>query len=107
MPGQRLKTRPAVITSARVPKSLDTAARQRRYLLTMGIRVACFIAAFIATDIWRWIFLVGAAVLPGIAVLLANAIDLRTQGAPPASSEEPAAAPQLTPGVVIQGDIER
>lgn len=73
----------------------------------MGIRVACFIAAFIATDIWRWIFLVGAAVLPGIAVLLANAIDLRTQGAPPASSEEPAAAPQLTPGVVIQGDIER
>lgn len=65
---------PAVrITSAPTALADDVAARTRRYLIQMGIRVVCFIGA-VAVDHWsRWLLLAGAVVLPYIAVVLANA----------------------------------
>jgi hypothetical protein len=55
------------------PLADDLAQRTHRYLVQMGVRVVCFIGA-VAIDHWtRWLLLVGAVVLPYIAVLLANA----------------------------------
>ena len=50
------------------------AERLRRYLLTMGIRIACFILAVVIQPPgwWTWIFLAGAIFLPYFAVIVAN-----------------------------------
>jgi len=50
----------------------------RRYLLSMGIRTACFVLAVIALGVlhWTvvgWVFVIGAVILPYIAVVVANA----------------------------------
>jgi len=66
-----------LITSARKRRSLDNDERRGRYLWTMAVRVACFIAATVTPLPWNLILLVAAAVLPAVAVMLANAIDLR------------------------------
>lgn len=65
------------ITSAPEPLADDLARRQRRYLWQMGLRVVCFLAAGL---LWSHVpvavpitLLVAAAVLPYVAVLLANA----------------------------------
>jgi len=67
------------VTSA--PKSLaeEQAARIKRYLLTMAVRTACFIGAAVTATQgapwWVWGSLVmGAIVLPYIAVVMANAV---------------------------------
>jgi hypothetical protein len=69
--------KPTLITSARKRRSLDTDERRKRYLWTMAVRVACFLAATVTPLPWNLILLVAAAVLPTIAVMLANAIDQR------------------------------
>lgn len=69
--------RPAVITTARRPRSLDNDTRRRRYLWTMAVRVTCFIVATVTPVPWNVALLIAAAVLPTIAVMLANAVDLR------------------------------
>ncbi|MGN8246306.1 DUF3099 domain-containing protein [Cellulomonas soli] len=65
------------ITTAPEALADDLARRQRRYLVQMGIRVVCFLAA-----VFTWghvplavsvIMIVAAVVLPYVAVLLANA----------------------------------
>ena len=61
------------ITSATRSHSDDINARQRRYLISMGIRTVCFVLA-VVTDGWlRWAFIVAAVVLPYFAVIVANA----------------------------------
>ncbi len=66
------------ITSARTGREADLAQRQRRYLISMAIRVACFLGAVVVGPGWlRWVLFVGAAVLPYIAVVIANASDQR------------------------------
>ncbi|MBN8881258.1 hypothetical protein EDD28_2746 [Salana multivorans] len=60
------------ITSARPSRTLDRATRSRRYMLTMGVRMACFALAIVVDGPWRWAFVVGAVVLPYFAVVLAN-----------------------------------
>ena len=70
---------PIRITTARTGPDADIAARQKRYLIAMGIRTACFLmVAFLAVTHlgpgWLpWIFVVGAVVLPYVAVVMANA----------------------------------
>ena len=56
-------------------------ARQRRYALSMTIRLVCFVAAVaVGPGVLRWV-LVGAAVfLPLFAVIMANAGDQRADG---------------------------
>lgn len=61
------------ITTAGRPHSEQSRERIRRYLITMGIRTACFIAAIIVDGWIRWACVAAAAVLPLVAVLFANA----------------------------------
>ncbi len=64
------------ITSAAPSPQEDLRRRQRRYLVSMSLRSACFVGAGIAglagID-WLWpILIAGALILPYIAVVLAN-----------------------------------
>src|SRR5437868_11814494 len=62
------------ITSAQRPRSEDIGGRQKRYLISMAIRTACFILAVVSIGHWfMWVFLVGAVFLPYVAVVMANA----------------------------------
>ena len=64
------------ITTAASNRADDIAARQKRYLLSMSLRSACFVGAVVTALAgldWVWPFLIaGALVLPYIAVVLAN-----------------------------------
>jgi hypothetical protein len=78
---KRAPRRPEQVFSVTgLPASLedDQAQRMRRYLLSMGVRTACFILAVISLAVLHWTVLgwtlvVGAVVLPYIAVVMANA----------------------------------
>ena len=61
------------ITTAQSGLSLDQAARQRRYFISMMIRTACFILTVLLPSPYRWIALAGALTLPYVAVIAANA----------------------------------
>jgi hypothetical protein len=65
-----------LVTEARRPRSEDIAYRERRYLIMMAIRVACFglaVALFAAGAGWfAAIPGVGALVIPYFAVVFAN-----------------------------------
>ncbi|MGB8382164.1 MAG: DUF3099 domain-containing protein [Dermatophilaceae bacterium] len=65
------------MTTAPVSVAMDQDVRMKRYLVTMSIRTACFIAAFLADGALRWVFIVMAAALPYVAVVLANAVGPR------------------------------
>ncbi|HYQ74101.1 DUF3099 domain-containing protein [Cellulomonas sp.] len=75
------------ITSAPEPLGADQARRARRYLIQMGIRVVCFVLAVLTwsrVPLWvSLVLIVGAVVLPYIAVLFANAGRERRDDAPP------------------------
>lgn len=53
----------------------EASHRVRRYALTMGIRTVCFVLMVVVQPYgwWTWAFGVGAAILPYIAVVFANA----------------------------------
>ncbi len=93
-----------LITSARRPRSLDNDARRRRYLWTMAVRVACFLAATVTPLPWNLLLLLAAAVLPTIAVMLANAIDQRRPPeVEPAGDGRPALpVPGTVDGTVVE-----
>lgn len=57
-----------------LPKSPDADRHRRmlRYFLAMGTRVACIILCFFVQGWWLLLPIVGAIVLPYIAVVLAN-----------------------------------
>lgn len=61
------------ITTAGRPQSERSREKIRRYLITMGIRTLCFVAAIVTEGWVRWVCVALAAILPLIAVLLANA----------------------------------
>ena len=67
---------PVRITTAATNRADDIAARQKRYLVSMGIRTVCFVGAVIAglAQIeWLWpILIAGALILPYVAVVMAN-----------------------------------
>ena len=66
-----------LITDARESKSVEINRRQRQYMVTMGLRTACFLGLVLTQNNFRWLFLVGAVVLPWIAVLFVNQRDKR------------------------------
>ncbi len=96
--------KPTLITSARRSKTLDTHDRQVRYLWTMAVRVACFLAATLTPLPWNLLLLLAAAVLPTIAVMLANAIDQRQPVGPPPA--EPVQRPELAAADTVKGTVE-
>lgn len=52
----------------------DQARRERKYLIQMGVRIVCFVAAILVAPSWlTWVFAAAAIVLPYSAVLIANA----------------------------------
>ncbi|MDO5496074.1 MAG: DUF3099 domain-containing protein [bacterium] len=61
------------ITSARRALSEDLHDRNMRYIFSMAVRTVCFILMILTPSPWRWIFAVGAIVIPYIAVTVANA----------------------------------
>jgi len=74
-----------VTTAAKSPRD-ERRQRERRYLLTMGLRVVCFIAAIVLFAVGlRWagaIAAAGSLILPWVAVVVANAAPQRTPGQP-------------------------
>lgn len=93
-----------LITSARPGRTLDVETRTRRYLVTMGIRTVCFLAFLVAPGWWKIAALIGALVLPLIAVLFANNSDHRPPPTEPAA--EAGTHRALPPGPVIEGHVE-
>ncbi len=61
------------ITEAQRPLSVEQVGRTRRYLISMGIRTACFVAAIFTPGWPRFALIAGAVVLPYLAVVIANA----------------------------------
>lgn len=64
--------RTSAITSAPVSPADDLRRRFIMYTTTMSIRVACVLGCFFVTGIWQIVCIVGAVVLPYIAVVIAN-----------------------------------
>ncbi|MBO0844327.1 MAG: DUF3099 domain-containing protein [Nocardioides sp.] len=77
---------PIRITTASAGAAADIKARQRRYLIAMGVRTLCFlaVAGIAVTHVgpgWLpWVFVVAAVVLPYVAVVMANAADTKSDG---------------------------
>jgi hypothetical protein len=75
-----------IVTTAAKSPVQERRERERRYLLTMGLRVLCFIAAIVLFAVGpRWAGFIAAAgslVLPWVAVVAANAAPKRTAASP-------------------------
>ena len=73
------------ITSAPTNVSDEIGHRQKRYLISMAIRTACFLGA-VLTFQFSWVLatvlLVASFLLPAIAVVVANSASPRIQGTP-------------------------
>ncbi|MDO4717958.1 MAG: DUF3099 domain-containing protein [Propionibacteriaceae bacterium] len=94
---------PVLITGATPGRTLDVNTRQKRYLITMGIRVACFLLMFVVPGVWMWVALAGAAFLPAVAVLFANNSEHRPPPIAPTEEAPPRFA--LTGPNTIVGEI--
>ncbi len=71
-----------ITTAARSHRD-DIGLRQRRYLISMGIRTACFVLAVVSIGHWfMWVFIAGSFLLPYVAVILANAGSSPDPGGP-------------------------
>lgn len=70
-----MKQEPEVFSISKVETSLtqDQTGRQRRYLISMGLRTACFVGGILTEGVLRWTLIAGAVVLPYFAVVIANA----------------------------------
>jgi hypothetical protein len=68
---------PVLVTTAAKSPRQEQRERQRRYLITMGIRLVCFIMAIVLFGIGQRFLaafaVTGSLVLPWIAVVAANA----------------------------------
>ena len=69
------------ITTARTSAADDMRSRQRRYAVSMTIRMVCFFAAVaVGPGVFRWVLVAAAVFLPFVAVVIANAGDQRDDG---------------------------
>src|SRR4029079_8108210 len=77
---------PVRITTASAGAEADIASRQKRDVITMGVRTLCFVAVAILAMShlgpgWLpWIFVIGAVILPYVAVVMANAASTKSDG---------------------------
>jgi hypothetical protein len=75
---------PILVTTAPISPAEERRNRERRYLITMGVRVLAFIAAIVFATGWIRVIAVGLAlILPWVAVVVANAGPKRTTPAQP------------------------
>jgi hypothetical protein len=87
-----------------LPASLrdDQNARMRRYLLSMGIRTACFVLAVGALEwlhwaVVGWSLVTAAVILPYIAVVVANATKPRVGKVLSPVTPKDGVVPQISP----------
>src|SRR4051794_22556936 len=77
---------PTLVTTAGKSAREERRQRERRYLLTMGLRVLCFIAAIVlfaaGLRFAGAIAAAGSLILPWVAVVAANAGPRRPPGRP-------------------------
>jgi hypothetical protein len=78
----------------RAPRD-DASARSTRYLITMGIRIACFILMVVITPYgwYTWVFGAAAIFLPYVAVVMANV----SENVRPTDAENPERALPAAP----------
>jgi Flp pilus assembly protein TadB len=94
---RRPTTGPVLITTAPPSRSEEHAGRVRQYTLVMATRVICFILAVVVQITWlRVVFIIGALVLPWVAVLAANQVHGKLPK--PAKPYVPQPRPALTEG---------
>lgn len=105
MLASRRHTVSTLITSARTSRTLDLEERNKRYLITMSVRMALLAMVFVVPGYWKVVFLVLGAIIPVFAVVLANHHSeepATTGGTEPAADGTPA----LPAGEVIPGTTE-
>ncbi len=86
------------ITSAAGSHTVDMQQRAGRYLVSMLIRTLCVVLVIIVPGPLRWVFAVGAIVLPYVAVIIANSAgERRERPLPP----PPPAAHRSLPGAPV------
>jgi Flp pilus assembly protein TadB len=85
---------PFLVTTADQSPRDEQRDRTRRYLVTMGVRVACFVLAIVLVQLHlRWaaaVAVAGSLVLPWVAVVAANAGPTRRKVEQPALYRETA-----------------
>mgnify|MGYP006270522669 CR=1 FL=1 len=86
------------ITGAQRALSVEQGGRTRKYLISMGIRTVCVIAAIFTPGWLRWVFIAAAVALPYLAVVIANA---------GRESDEPGSVGAVTPVVPALPPAER
>ena len=95
-----------VITDAHPGASEEQWRRQKRYMITMGFRTACFVCMLFVPGIWRWVLFAGAVLLPYVAVVFANQAITKGRAADRVEAGQPEDRPQLTVGkdVIVPGE---
>ena len=69
------------ITTAATSRDAEISGRERRYIVSMGIRTVCFIAAvLVGQGVLRWVLVAAALLLPYVAVVMANAVRTKDDG---------------------------
>ena len=82
---------PVRITTATRSHHEDIAIRQRRYVISMGIRTVCFVLAVVFMGHWfMWVFIAASFLLPYVAVILANTSSSPDPGGPELFDHDPA-----------------
>ena len=96
----------AVVTTAGRSHTDDLGLRQRRYLLTQSVRVACLLlAATLPVPLLaKGALLVGAVVLPYFGVVMANAGPARDRRQPLRRAVEQPQRLEIDPGRVVDAD---
>jgi len=61
------------VTSAPVSPAKEREQRSRRYAIAMSIRMGCFILVWFLPGWWKLAAVLGAILLPYVAVVIANA----------------------------------
>jgi hypothetical protein len=97
------------VTSAGLSHTDDMKVRQRRYLITQGVRVGCVLLAVLlpVAPHWKIGFIVLSVALPWFGVVAANAGPTVERKKPTAAVPTPLDAPvllALEPGRVIDAD---
>ena len=100
----------AVVTSAHLSHTDDITLRQRRYVLTQSVRIACVV---LATTLpvalaWKGLLMLGAIGLPWFGVVMANAGPTVSRRRTTSLIDRPAVAEPvriaIEPGRVIDQD---
>jgi len=109
-PGITVKSSSRAQSATSIPRAPrdEESVRSTRYLITMGVRIACFVLMVLITPYgwYTWVFGAGAVFLPYIAVVFANVgsrpqseVAIKPERALEAPRPRPAAAMQSTPNV--------